>query len=234
VALLVIATIIALTFDPDDLLPDSGSGGRGDQDGAGQVDDRTTEAPTTAETTTPDTTAAADDDQPTTTAAPADGENGDNENGNGGGADVPDGWRTYTDPQAGYTVAYPGDWQIEPAGGPRTDFRDPESGTYLRVDWTDHPKDDPVADWQAQARSFAGSHEGYEEIAIEPYRYRDYDAARWEFRYTDGGARLHAIDVNLIAGPKAYALYFQTKEDAWSASQDLFTQLKQNFHPAPG
>jgi hypothetical protein len=142
------------------------------------------------------------------------------------------GWKTYTDPQSGYSLAYPGSWEVEP-GAPRTDFRDPETGTYLRVDWTDQPKGDPVADWREQAQGFAASHEGYQEIAIEPYDYRDYDAARWEFRYTDDGARLHAFDLNLVTGGRAYALFFQTKEERWAASQELFAQLRDGFRPRP-
>jgi hypothetical protein len=190
--LLVVAALVVLSFDPDDLRSDNGSGS-----GSGS-----------------DTTA---DEQASTTAD--------------GAAEVPDGWQTYTDEQVGYTLAYPEGWEVEAAGGPRTDFRDPETGTYLRVDWTDEPKADPVADWQQLARSFAGSHEGYEEVRIEPADYRDYDAAAWEFRYTDGGARLHAVDLGFVAGDRGYALYFQTKDERWSDSQDLFAQLRDSFQP---
>jgi hypothetical protein len=46
-----------------------------------------------------------------------------------------------------------------------------------------------------------------------------------------GGARLHALDLGFVAGDQGYALYFQTKEERWSASQDLFAQLSDSFQP---
>jgi hypothetical protein len=38
-------------------------------------------------------------------------------------------------------------------------FRDPATGTYVRVDWGDDPGPSPVGAWQAQGRSFAATHE---------------------------------------------------------------------------
>jgi serine/threonine protein kinase len=217
---LVVALLAALAFDPDDLLPNDDGGTL--RDNAGQVDERDGAATTTASTTATTATTAA----PTTTAAAEPSE--------AAAGEVPAGWRTYSDPRGGYTVAYPGSWQVEPAGGPRVDFRDPESGSYLRVDWTDQPKPDPVADWRTQSQGFAASHQGYEEITIAPEQYRDYNAARWEFIYTDGGARLHAVDLGFVVGDKAYALFFQTKEENWATSQDVFDQIRESFRPAGG
>jgi hypothetical protein len=237
-ALLAVVTLVILSFDPDDLLPGGNSGSpRGDD--AGQVDDQA-RTPTSS---TDDPGAAAEDAEAGAdeTAAPTTATTGGASGAGatvttaprttGGGAQVPAGWRTYTNEQAGYTVAYPAGWRVEPAGGPRIDMRDPETGTYLRIDWTDQPKPDPVADWRDQSQRFASSHQGYEEIKIAPYDYRDYVAGGWEFRYSDGGARLHALDLGFVAGDQGYALYFQTKEERWSASQDLFAQLRDSFQP---
>ena len=172
------------------------------------------------------TSSAPPDDEPpaaTTTAAPPPQEQE---------AGVPDGWQDYTDTAAGYTIGYPPGWEVVPAGGTRTDFRDPSSGTSLRVDWTATPKDDPVADWQQQAQRFAGSHDGYEEVGIAAYEYRDYDAALWEFRYDVDGTRRHAADLGFVTGNRGYALYFQTDDARWAASQDLFAQFRASFRPA--
>jgi tRNA A-37 threonylcarbamoyl transferase component Bud32 len=146
-------------------------------------------------------------------------------------ADVPDGWTEYRHPAAGYTIAHPEGWQVEPAGGPRVDIRDPGSGSYLRVDWTDEPRPDPVADWRTQSEGFASRHEAYREIRIEPYEYRDYNAAVWEFTYRDGGADLHVANLGFVAGPRGYALYFQTPAASWDASQDTFTTFRETFQP---
>jgi eukaryotic-like serine/threonine-protein kinase len=239
-ALLVVLTLAILSFDPDDLLPGGDPGSpRGDD--AGQVDDREqtpTSSPDDAGAAAEDPEAGTDETAAPTTAttdaasgAGAGATETTAPRATGGGAQVPAGWRTYTNEQAGYTVAYPAGWRVEPAGGPRIDIREPGTGTYLRIDWTDQPKADPVADWREQSQRFASSHEGYEEIEIAPYDYRDYVAGGWEFRYRDGGARLHALDLGFVAGDQGYALYFQTREERWAASQDLFAQLRDSFEP---
>ncbi|HEX8804007.1 MAG TPA: hypothetical protein VF743_07430, partial [Acidimicrobiales bacterium] len=146
---------------------------------------------------------------------------------------VPAGWTRYTDPAIGYTIAHPPGWEVRPVDATRTDFRDPATGTYLRVDWTNEPRPDPVADWRSQSEGFAAGHEGYEEISIAPFTYRDYNAALWEFRYREGGAVLHAGNLGFVAGPRGYALYFQTHEADWASSQTTYERFRAAFAPAP-
>jgi hypothetical protein len=59
------------------------------------------------------------------------------------------------------------------------------------------------------------------------------DAAEWEFTYEDGGAQLHAIDLGFIVPTEGegtgMALFFQTHEEDWTSSQELFEQLKAGF-----
>jgi hypothetical protein len=174
---------------------------RSRDDGSSTATSTTTAAPATTAT------------KPSTTAAPARTR-----------------WATYTDPAAGYAIAHPAGWKVVPAGGNRTDIRDPETGSYLRIDWTDHPRKDPVADWK-QAKSFAAANPGYEEIAIEKADYRDYDAALWEFRYRPGGRVLHAADLGFVTADRGYALYFQTPDDRWDAAQPTFDRFKETFQP---
>ncbi|HEY8527526.1 MAG TPA: serine/threonine-protein kinase [Acidimicrobiales bacterium] len=145
---------------------------------------------------------------------------------------VPEGWTVYRDPAGAYRIAHPAGWQIQPADGNRTRIRDPETGSYLMIDWIDPARPDPVADWRAQAGGFAARHEAYQEIRIEPYRYRDYDAAIWEFRYRDEGVDLHVANLGFIVDGRGYALYFQTHEDQWAASQDIFAAFRQAFRPS--
>jgi eukaryotic-like serine/threonine-protein kinase len=101
------------------------------------------------------------------------------------------------------------------------------------VEWTPDPKPDPVADWQAQSDYFAIRHEGYVALRIEPYTYPDYNAAMWEFRYQDGGTVLHAGNLGFVTAGRGYALYFQTREPNWNASQDTFARFREAFDPAP-
>jgi eukaryotic-like serine/threonine-protein kinase len=170
--------------------------------------DEGTAAPTTT-TTAPPTT---------TTAAPA----------------VPAGWSTYTDPAGSYTIAHPPGWQVQATEGTRTRFREPGTGTYLMVDWTAAPRPDPVADWQSQSENFRAGHDNYRTVRIEKAQYRDYNAAVWEFAYRDGGADLHVANLGFVTGGRGYALYFQTHEENWASSQELFRQFQQAFRPAGG
>jgi tRNA A-37 threonylcarbamoyl transferase component Bud32 len=185
----------------------------------------TTDAPKTTttkrDTTTtdaPTTTAAA---TPTTAAART-----------AGGAAVPAGWTTYTDAGTGYRIAHPAGWTVADRSGNRTDFTDPSTGTYLRVDWTNKPGASAQADWERQSKSFGASHSGYEEVGITPTNFAGSDnASLWEYKYSSGGATLHAYDLGFVLPDKSYgfALNFQTRDDRWAASQQVWEQLKAGF-----
>jgi hypothetical protein len=150
------------------------------------------------------------------------------------GPQVPNGWIVFADREGAYSIAHPPGWEVALGSRAHTVFiREPGTGTYLLVEWTPDPKPDPVADWEEQSKYFANRHEGYEQLRIEPFPYRDYNAAMWEFRYRAEGIVLHAGNLNIVTAGRAYALYFQTREQRWYASQDTFTQFRQAFNPAP-
>ncbi|HEX2294712.1 MAG TPA: serine/threonine-protein kinase [Actinomycetota bacterium] len=138
----------------------------------------------------------------------------------------------YEDPEAGYRVSYPAGWTVNPLGDTRTDFRDPETGAYLRMDWTPAPGDDPVAAWESQSASFATRHDGYEELRIDETTFQGFPAAEWEYTYVDGGAELHAINIGVVTDTYGYALNFQTPAGDWEESQALFEAIKESFVPA--
>ena len=150
------------------------------------------------------------------------------------GVAVPADWTTYEDPTLGYELSYPAGWTVEGEGSNNTYFRDPETGTYLQVAWRQPPSElGPEGAWEAQAESFDASHENYQEIRIDPTTFQDMDAAEWEFTYEEDGAALHAIDLGFITsdGSTGMALFFQTHEEDWASSQELFEQLKTGFQP---
>lgn len=150
------------------------------------------------------------------------------------GADVPEDWTAYEVGGTGSTVAYPADWSQQSRSSTATDLVDPEGGRYLRVDYTEDPGDDAVADWENQSDSFAQSHANYEEIAITEYDYPGAETAGlWEYSYEEGGAQLHAYNLAIVTGGRGYALNFQTREDQWDESQELWEQFVAGFEPAP-
>ncbi|HEX2196149.1 MAG TPA: hypothetical protein VHJ76_04410, partial [Actinomycetota bacterium] len=138
---------------------------------------------------------------------------------------------TYEDPEAGYRVSYPAGWTVDPLGDTRTDFRDPETGAYLRMDWTPAPGDDPVAAWEAQSASFGARHEAYREIRIDATTFQGFPAAEWEYSYVDGGAELRAVNLGVVTDTYGYALNFQTPAEDWEESQALFEAIKESFVP---
>ncbi|HEU4488315.1 MAG TPA: serine/threonine-protein kinase [Actinomycetota bacterium] len=179
-------------------------------------------------------------------SSPADGSDAQNpsENessvptGDSGGTDgtvvpqgVPASWTAYTDPKSGYTLAYPADWVVRPqsASSTTTDFADPETGTYLRVDWTDNPGPSPEAHWEQYSAAFAGSHDHYTEIRIVPTNYKGYEAALWEYGYRDGGTELHAYNLGFVTSDFGFALNFQARADNWNGSKALFERFKAAF-----
>jgi eukaryotic-like serine/threonine-protein kinase len=145
---------------------------------------------------------------------------------------VPEGWQTYEEETTGWTLAFPQDWQVAVQDETMIDFVDPESGTYLRVDWGDDPGPSPVGAWRKLEQSFSASHDNYQQVRLEPATYKGYDAAVWEFTFTEGGADLHALDLGFVIGDEyGFALFFQTAAEDWEGSQDLFDQLRASFQP---
>jgi serine/threonine protein kinase len=145
---------------------------------------------------------------------------------------VPDDWTTYDVGDTGSTVAHPADWSVVQQDATTTDIVDADGERYLRVQYTDSPGDDAAAAWESLSESFGASHAEYEEIAIEPYDYPGATtSALWEYAYTEG-TRLHAYDLAIVIGGRGYALNFQTHEDQWDESQELWEQFVAGFDPA--
>ncbi len=220
-ALLAVAVAGVLIWIRDDQPTEAAAAGSSAQPtGTGSADPTTGPAdPTTVEPTTTEPTPT---DPATTSVEPT-----------SVGAAVPDGFRLYQD-DTGFALAVPADWTVT-KDGPRTDFIEPGTGRFLRIDQTRDPQPDPVADWENQEVSTSARLDGYERIRIEPVDYRDYDAADWAFTWDPhDGPPLHVLNRNLITGPdRAYALYWSTPEDQWQDSLPLFQTFTDTFQPAP-
>ena len=135
---------------------------------------------------------------------------------------------TYTDPQTGFTIAHPRGWSIR-TDGTLTDFRDPDTNAYLRVDHISPPGPSAEGAWFELEKSFAAENANYERIRIEPTTYSGYRAAIWEFTYTSGGAQLHVANLGFITPRYGFALYFQTREADWERMQPVLQAFKDSF-----
>jgi hypothetical protein len=214
--LLVLAAVIAvpaLTSDAGDGTasrdtPPSESGADGQEDAATDGDD-------TGDGGAPDTTAP-----PTTAPATSNV-----------ASELPAGWSSYRDPQGAYTIGLPPGWRVEPTGNAtRVDLVDPATGTFLRIEWTGEPGEDPVQAWRELASAFASRNANYRQLGIDPVAYRDYDAALWEFTH-ESGPTLHTGNLGFVTAGRGYALMLRTPDELWASSQDLFEQFKQAFQP---
>lgn len=141
---------------------------------------------------------------------------------------APEGWTTYTDEATGYTISYPAEWEVAPADT-TTDFEDPASGTYLRVDYTTEPGPDALAQIEESIEpNFTSDHPDYERVQLTPTSFAGTDnAALWEYTYEGQ----HAYNLQFVTedGEWGFALNLQTSEEDWEASQDLWEQLKASF-----
>ena len=50
------------------------------------------------------------------------------------------------------------------------------------------------------SRTFASRQQEYHEVRIEPTTYKGSDAAMWEYTYSSGGRRLHAVNLGMVTG----------------------------------
>ena len=134
----------------------------------------------------------------------------------------------YTDPQTGFTISRPADWTVR-IDGTRTDFRDPATGAYLRVDHVQPPGPSPEGAWFTLEKSFAAENDNYRRIRIEPTTYSSYRAAIWEFTYTAGAAELRVANLGFITPRYGFALYFQTRAGDWDRLQPTLQAFKDSF-----
>ena len=147
---------------------------------------------------------------------------------------VPANWVAYRDPSTGFTISHPPTWSIS-TSGTRTDFRDPATGAYLRVDHISPPHADAAADWRAYEPAFAAANPGYQRIQITPTTFQGFRAATWEYTYGGGSGALHAVDLGFIVGSTyGFALNFQTPAGAWQQMQPEFGAFERSFRAPPG
>jgi len=141
---------------------------------------------------------------------------------------APDDWNTYTDEATGFTISYPSEWDVDPIDT-RTDFREPDTGTYLRIDYTDEPGPDAMERIEESIEpNFASSHDDYERVQLIETTFAGSDnAALWEYTYEGQ----HAYNLQFVTsdGEWGFALNFQTAEENWNDSQDLWEELRDSF-----
>ncbi len=150
------------------------------------------------------------------------------------GVQIPAGWHTYKGP-GGFVVAIPFDYTVRRRGS-MVYFDERNGPRLLGIDQTDHPKGDPVKDWQAQeeTRRARGDWKAYRRVKIVAVDYFK-TAADWEWTYDSNGVRTHVVNRGFVTGQKkAYAIYWSTPESVWYANYATFQTIAQTFRPNSG
>ncbi|MEV7219516.1 serine/threonine-protein kinase [Streptomyces sp. NPDC093681] len=233
VALAVLGAVLALTLGggDDDKGAEGGSGGKavasagasGDtkqDEGSGTSTDGSASDPTTdgAASGAPDT------------AASASGED-EGESDDAGKSDDDENVAATHQGDQGYRIGLPKGWKFASTGSAGDRFTGP-GGQKLLVAWTSTPKGDPVADWKNQERYMVRSN--YKKIRIEKVGYRDWNAADWEFTYTDGGTKYRTVDRGFVVNDhQGYALMYTAKAADWGEDlrRDTWRTLSKTFEP---
>jgi hypothetical protein len=134
-------------------------------------------------------------------------------------AEIPDDWDEFTPGDLPYRIFHPPGWTTSRLDATRTDIRDPDSGTYLRLDWVDDRRD-PIGAWEEYEPTFAGGHANYERIGLTETTYQGNPAALWEYRYEEGGVALHAYNLGVNADENGFSLTLQSHEDNWEQARE--------------
>ncbi|MFE0881061.1 serine/threonine-protein kinase [Streptomyces rochei] len=234
VALAVLGTVLALTLGGDD---ENGAGGgsgdkavasatasgdtKQDDEGGARTDgSASAEATDGASAGAPGSDASASGDSGSDGAGQGDAGKGGDE----GAASTHRGGQ-------GYSIGLPEGWKYQAKTSAGDRFTGPD-GQKLLVAWTSTPKDDPVADWKNQERYMVRSQ--YEKIRIEKVGYRGWNAADWEFTYSDGGTKYRTVDRGFVVDDhQGYALMYTAKAEDWGSDlrRDTWQTLTRTFEP---
>jgi hypothetical protein len=147
-------------------------------------------------------------------------------------AEIPDDWVEYAPGDLPYRVFHPPGWTVSRLDDTRTDIRDPDSGTYLRLDWV-AARRDPLGAWEENEPAFAASHANYERLGLDETTYQGNRAALWEYRYEDGGVALHAYNLGVNADENGFALNLQSHADDWERAQELWPLFLSSYRFEP-
>ncbi|MGC9380401.1 serine/threonine-protein kinase [Streptomyces sp. MH13] len=232
VALAVLGTVLALTLGGDD--ENGAAGGSGDKTTATATASGGTEQDQESGTGTDGAASdTATDGNPG--SAPGSGASASGDAGAGAGdagkSGDNEGAATTHQGKQGYGIGLPEGWKYQSTGSAGDRFSGPQ-GQKLLVAWTSTPKGDPVADWKNQERYMVRSQ--YQKIRIEKVGYRGWNAADWEFTYTDGGTEYRTVDRGFVVNDhQGYALMYTAKAADWGSDlrRDTWQTLTKTFRP---
>jgi hypothetical protein len=202
VALLIISGLIALAVAQ-----------RGDDPKGSATPPKSSPSTSTSHSPTPSKSSSS---TPPSSSAPA---------GNG----VPAGYQKYSDP-SGFSLAVPDGWSASQSSATAVDIKSPDGSSFLRIDQTPQPKSDAKKAWEEQEKSTRKELPNYRRVSIESVEYNGWEAADWEFTF---GNDTHVLNRGFVPNQNhGYAIYLSSREENWSANQEVFRTAADTFQPA--
>lgn len=218
--------VIALTGDSGS---DKASGTH-----TGQTKGKASQPATTSETGGPSSSKSDGSGQPATASASSPAGKETASAGDKGKSATPAGYHHYTDGE-GFSVALPNGWRrVDDNGyGSGSKFAAPGDPRKLQIDFTHTPGKDAAAAWREADKHMTRAN--YHQIYIKSVNYNGWEAADWEFTYTDSGITYHVINRGFVVDRShGYAIMWTVPEDQWGSAknQKVLDTLFATFNPA--
>ncbi|MFF1485694.1 serine/threonine-protein kinase [Streptomyces sp. NPDC058319] len=230
VVLAVIGTVLTIAFSGDDKGSEDGRGGATAAT-AGAAGSATADRGGSGTNGKQTDSATGRGGSPAASSGAGKGAAGGSDGGKGSGHGSGDDGAVSTYQGQGFSIGLPEGWKYKTTGSSGARFTGPH-GQKLLVAWTSTPKDDPVADWKSQEAYMVRS--GYHKVRIEKVDYREWNAADWEFTYTEGGTGYRAVDRGFVVDDKhGYALMYTAEAADWDGDlrRDTWQTLTKTFEP---
>ncbi|KAB1904871.1 serine/threonine-protein kinase [Micromonospora sp. AMSO31t] len=145
---------------------------------------------------------------------------------------LPAGWHYYKGSN-GFQVPVPNGWQARPGNRQVVLYEVGEARRVLFIQWTDSPKKDAYADWQAQESSRRNYVDNYKLVGITRCDGYYRTCADWDWLETrNGGTRFHVRNRGVAtASNRGYALRWEVPANAWEANLAGWEIITKGFKP---
>ncbi|MCZ7458523.1 serine/threonine protein kinase [Streptomyces sp. WMMC940] len=139
------------------------------------------------------------------------------------GSALPAGYAMVSSDQFHFTMAMPKSFRRTGTAGQNSGAIFSADGGFPRVqvDFTDSPKGDAAAAWNAALFAVRGSSSGYEHLGIKPVEYRGYPTvADWSFERNQGGQRVRVLNRGFkVDARHGYSIMISCKAGEWDGTE---------------
>lgn len=141
---------------------------------------------------------------------------------------VPADWVSYTD-SSGYAISRPDGWKVTSTGN-LTEFSNPETGAFLRIDSEPPSSSAPRDMWFSEEKRIEADGEAdYRRVRMVSSRFHGYPAAIWDYAYVADGEEMRAVRLGVATPRQQLTLQFETKAGDWERYQRTLSAFESSF-----